>query len=178
MADLMLPSSRAFASSSPRMASPTRAISRRATAAVPPGWMGRGAVSALVRLSEDRRRAVEFPGPATNGARSRCRSRDRRGRTRRGQSPAPWASRRKVAPGWSTPVVPVELRPYCLSDLAPAILRLNLASRESEARPMLAAPVPTSLPQSPAHKPRRTAPPSRAPVRPFQPQLRGRDLRR
>ena len=32
-------------------------------------------------------------GPATNGAPSRCRSRDRRGRTRRGGSPAPRASR-------------------------------------------------------------------------------------
>ena len=33
--------------------------------------------------------------PATSGARSRCRSRDRRGRTRRGWSPGPRASRRR-----------------------------------------------------------------------------------
>ena len=80
---------------------------------------------------------------------------------------------------WPPPVVPVDLRPAHLSGTSPpAILRLNLASRESEARPMLAVPVPTSFPRSPAHKPRRTAPPSRAPVRPFQPQPRGRDLRR
>ena len=109
----MRPSSSSTAASSfPWMAFSARAISRR-TAGLVVGSRGGGCADPA---SRDRQCASEFPqavcdpdhldrpapsapptasgaDPATNGARSRCRSRDRRGRTRHGLSPVPRTSR-------------------------------------------------------------------------------------